>query len=90
MIIWSYVPLAQNFRIFSRRYHFRLWVFASTGEYFYYWHWQVLPNVLQRKYDADAKTFKNLMLYGSYGIILCFVLTNNHITYVWYIADWLV
>ena len=23
-------------RIFSRRYHFRLWVFASTGEYFYY------------------------------------------------------
>ena len=23
-----------NIRIFSRRYHFRLWVFASTGEYF--------------------------------------------------------
>ena len=25
-----------DIRIFNRRYHFRLWVFASTGEYFYY------------------------------------------------------
>ena len=23
-----------NIRIFSRRYHFRIWAFASTGEYF--------------------------------------------------------
>ena len=30
-------------RIFSERYHFRLWVFASTGEYIYYWHWRLLP-----------------------------------------------
>ena len=30
-------------RIFSGRYHFISWVFASTGEYFYYWHWKVLP-----------------------------------------------
>ena len=33
-----------NIQIFSRRYQFRLWVFASTGAYFYYWHWRVLPN----------------------------------------------
>ena len=33
-----------NIRIFSRRYQFRLWVFASNGEYLYYWHWRVLPN----------------------------------------------
>ena len=42
-----------NTRIFSRRYHFRLWVFASTGEYFYYWHWRVLPNELQSKWWQD-------------------------------------
>ena len=35
-----------NIRIFCRRYHFRLWVFASTGEYFYCWHWRVLRSVL--------------------------------------------
>ena len=28
-------------RFFSERYYFRLWVFASTGEYFYCWHWRV-------------------------------------------------
>ena len=50
-----------NIQIFSRRYHFRLWVFASTGEYFYCWHWRVLYNVLQSKYDA--KTFKYIMYY---------------------------
>ena len=40
-----------NIRIFSRRYPIttRLWVFASTGEYFYYWQLRVLPNVLQSK-----------------------------------------
>ena len=37
-----------NIQSFSRRYHFRLWIFASTGEYFYYWHWRVLPNVLTK------------------------------------------
>ena len=35
-----YVPVANtailNTRIFSRRCHFRLWDFASTGEHFYY------------------------------------------------------
>ena len=36
-----------NIRIFCRRYHFRLLVFASTSECFYYWHWRVLLNVLQ-------------------------------------------
>ena len=40
-------------RIFSGRYHFRLWVFAATGEYFYYWHWRVLPKVLQSKWCQD-------------------------------------
>ena len=39
-----------NIQIFSSRYHFRLCVFASTYEYFYYWHWRVLPNVLQSKW----------------------------------------
>ena len=56
-----------NIRIFSRRYHFRLWVFASTGEYFYCWHWRVLRDVLQSKYDIN--TFKNF---------LRFDLTNHH------------
>ena len=28
-------------RFFSERYHFKLWVFALTGEYFYCWHWRV-------------------------------------------------
>ena len=42
-----------NIQIFSRRYHYRLWVFASTGEYFYHWHWTVLPKVLQRKWSQD-------------------------------------
>ena len=31
------------------RYHFRLWVFASSNEYFYCWHWRVLHKVLQGK-----------------------------------------
>ena len=42
-----------NIRIFSRRYHLRLKVFASTGEHFYYWHWRVLPSVLQSKWFQD-------------------------------------
>ena len=57
-----------NIQIF-RRYNFRLWVFASTGEYLYCWHWRLLHNVLQSKYDA--KTFKNLIY-----IILRFELTQ--------------
>ena len=28
-------------RFFSERYHFRLWVFGSSSEYFYCWHWRV-------------------------------------------------
>ena len=51
-----------NIQIFSSRYHFRLCVFASTDEYFYYWHWRVLPNVLQSKWRK--RTFlKTLYLY---------------------------
>ena len=42
-------------RIFSGRYHFRLWVFTSTGEYFYYWHWRVLPKVLKGKWFQDLQ-----------------------------------
>ena len=55
---------------FQQNISFRLWVFASAGEYFYYWYWQVLPNVLERKYDA--KTFQNLV-YDFY--ILCSQIT---------------
>ena len=61
-----------NIQVFSRRYHFRLWVFALTGEYFYYRHRRVLPNVLESKYDG--KSFQNLVYY----LFLCFVLTNYH------------
>ena len=36
--MYRYISVANtailNIRIFSRRYHFRLWGFASTGEYF--------------------------------------------------------
>ena len=42
-----------DIRIFSGRYHFRLKLFASTGEYFYYWQWQVLPGVLESKWCQD-------------------------------------
>ena len=47
-----------NIWIFSWRYHFRLWVFASTGKYFYYWHWRDYPICYKVN---DAKTFKNLV-----------------------------
>ena len=47
-------------RIFNGRCHFRLCVLASTGEYIYYWHWRLLPKVLQG--INDAKTFKNLVV----------------------------
>ena len=65
-------------RIFIRRYHFRLWVFASTSENFYYWHWRVLPKVSQGKWWQD--------LLKPCSIILRFVLTNhilmiNHMIY---------
>ena len=67
-----------NIRIFSRRYHFRLWVFASTGEYFYYWHWRVLPNVLQSKWMP--RPLKTL-----YIILRLFVL--NHHMYIFQIGS---
>ena len=35
--------------------------FSSTGEYFNYWHWRLLPNVLESKYYP--KTFQNLVYY---------------------------
>ena len=65
-----------NIRIFRRRYHFRLWVFTSTGEYFYCWHWRVLHDVLQSKYDAN--TFKNFVY------ILFYALTSQIIIYIVY------
>ena len=37
-------------QIFSGRYHFRLWFLVSSVECFYYWHWGVLPKVLQGKW----------------------------------------
>ena len=46
-----------NIWIFSRRYHFRLKVFASAGEYISYWHWRVYHPVCYKV--NDAKTFKN-------------------------------
>ena len=64
-----------NIRIFSWRFHFRLWVFTSTGEYFYCWHWRVLHDVLQSKYDAN--TFNNFVYILFYAltsqIIICIV-----------------
>ena len=66
-----------NVQIFSKRYRFRLWVFASTGEYFYYWHWRVLPNVLQ----MIPRTFKNFVYY--------FKLSYKSSSYG-YIAEWLI
>ena len=32
-----------------KRYYFRLWVLAFSSEWFYRWHWRVLPKVLQCK-----------------------------------------
>ena len=37
-------------RFFSERYHFRLWVFPSTGEYFNCWHRYVMTH-LKKKGD---------------------------------------
>ena len=36
LCICIYTAILKNIRIFSGRYHFRLSVFASTGEYFHY------------------------------------------------------
>ena len=55
---------------FSWRYNFRLRDFVSTGGYFYYWHWPVLPNVVQSKWGP--RPLKNLY------IILCLFLQNHH------------
>ena len=54
-IICMYLPntAVLNIGIFSRTYHFRLWVLASTGEYFHYWHWRVLHSVPQIKWCQD-------------------------------------
>ena len=62
-----------NVQIFSRRYHYRLWVFASTGEYIYYWHWQVLPSVLQSKWYPDLAShhgyYRLARLIGAFKIM---------------------
>ena len=60
-------------RIFSWRYYFRLWVFASTDENFYCWHWIALPKLLQGKWCQD--------LQKPCSIILHFVLTNHMYVY---------
>ena len=69
-------------RIFNGRCHFRLCVLASTGEYFYYWHWRLLPKVLQG--INDAKTFKNLVVsfYALYSqqIIRILQKIGSHLT----------
>ena len=62
-----------EFRIFSWRYYFRLWVFASTDENFYCWHWIALPKLLQGKWCQD--------LQKPCSIILHFVLTNHMYVY---------
>ena len=60
-----------NIWTFSRRYHFRLYVFASTGEYFYYWHWQVLPSIL----------FRPKLIFFSFSIFaelfICFLMCSD-------------
>ena len=59
-----------NIWICSWWYNFRLQVFASTGKCFYYWHWPVLPNVVQSKWMP--RPLKTL-----YIILPLFVL-NHH------------
>ena len=46
-----------NTPILTKTSNFRSWVFGLIGEYFYYWHWGVLPKV------NDAKTFKDLVVW---------------------------
>ena len=62
-------------RIFSGKYHFRLWVFTSTDEKFYCRHWRVLPKVSQGKWCQDLQ--KPCRWY----IILRFMLTNHMYVY---------
>ena len=64
-------------RIFSVRYHFRLLAFASTSEYFYCWHREILPKMLRGKWCQ--------VLQKHCSTILRFVLTNHM-----YIADRLI
>ena len=64
-----------NIRIFSRRYHFRRQVFASTGKYIY-------NDTTDEEYPVcykvnDAKTFKNLVYY---------VMLTNHQVYYYRLA----
>ena len=61
-----------NILVFSWRYHFKLWVFVSTGEYFYYLHWRVLPNVLQSKWCQDLWKPCTILFYTLCSqIIIC-------------------
>ena len=64
-------------RIFSGRFHFRSWVFASTGETFTFDSDEYYPKCYKVN---DVKTFKNLAYYFK----LCAL--SHHM----YIADWLV
>ena len=66
-----------NIRILSRRYHFRLWVFASTGEYYHYKTDEYYPMRYKLNDTQDLqKPF--IYLYG-------FKLAHKSS----YIADWL-
>ena len=60
-------------RFFNEGCCFRLWVFASTSKYFYYWDWRVLLQVLRGKWCQD--------LQKPCSIILRFVLTNHIYVY---------
>ena len=77
---YTYMYLANivilNIRIFNRKYHFRLWVFASPGVCFYYWNRRVLPNVWQRKWCQ--------------GLMYIIFYACSQIIIYMYIADWLV
>ena len=55
---------------FSWRSHLTIWIFASTGEYFYYWHCGVLLKKLQGKWCQDLQKLCS--------IILCLVFKPHH------------
>ena len=53
-----------------------MWVFASTGEYNFYWHWPAYPRCYKVN---DSKTFKNLVvsLYALCSQILCILQSSS-------------
>ena len=69
--IYSYVAntATLKLRIFSERYHFRLWVFAWIGKYFCYWFWRLLPKLLQVKWCQNLR--KPCTVASFYVLSLC-------------------